>query len=165
MCYYGPISEATHHFHTGGFTMPTETNPAEFFLDLVNTDLAKDKDDPVYTRVNKITGEWQSSEYNHALATEIDNQLKAAGAESSLNIDSEARPAPWFVPWVLLKRSFVKSYRDIVAYHIRIIMYMGLSIMMGTVWLRLKTTQESIIPFTNSFFFGGAFMSFMAVSS
>ena len=36
--------------------------------------------------------------------------------------------------------------------------------MMGTVWLRLQTTQEYIQPFVNAIFFGSAFMSFMAVA-
>ena len=36
--------------------------------------------------------------------------------------------------------------------------------MMGTVWLRLPTTQDSIQPFINAIFFGSAFMSFMAVA-
>lgn len=36
--------------------------------------------------------------------------------------------------------------------------------MMGTVWLRLSTHQDSIQPFVNAIFFGSAFMSFMAVA-
>jgi ABC-type multidrug transport system permease subunit len=36
--------------------------------------------------------------------------------------------------------------------------------MMGTVWLRLSYHQSSIQPFINAIFFGGAFMSFMAVA-
>lgn len=36
--------------------------------------------------------------------------------------------------------------------------------MMGTVWVRLSPTQESIIPLTNAIFYGSAFMSFMAVA-
>ena len=77
----------------------------------------------------------------------------------------ETEKAPQLtVPITLIHRSFIKSYRDIVAYGIRIAMYMGLAIMMGTVWLRVKTTQENIQSFINSIFFGGAFMSFMAVA-
>jgi hypothetical protein len=34
--------------------------------------------------------------------------------------------------------------------------------MMGTVWLRLDASQDSIIPFINAIFYGSAFMSFMA---
>lgn len=43
-------------------------------------------------------------------------------------------------------------------------MYLGLAIMMGTVWLRLAPVQSNIQSFTNAIFFGGAFMSFMAVA-
>ena len=43
----------------------------------------------------------------------------------------------------LVHRSFVKSYRDIVAYGIRVAMYTGLAIMMGTVWLRLQDRSSS----------------------
>jgi ABC-type multidrug transport system permease subunit len=63
-----------------------------------------------------------------------------------------------------LNRNFIKSYRDVFAYGIRIAMYLGLAIMVGTIWLRLGTTQESIQPFINSIFFGAAFISFMAVA-
>ncbi|KAI7597964.1 putative ABC transporter, partial [Hortaea werneckii] len=64
----------------------------------------------------------------------------------------------------LTHRFFIKSYRDIIAYGIRIAMYMGLAVMMGTVWLRLSPTQGNIQSFINAIFFGGAFMSFMAVA-
>jgi ABC-type multidrug transport system permease subunit len=43
-------------------------------------------------------------------------------------------------------------------------MYMGLAVMMGTVWLRLSPNQSNIQSFINAIFFGGAFMSFMAVA-
>lgn len=49
-------------------------------------------------------------------------------------------------------------------YGIRIAMYLGLAIMMGTVWLRLQSDQNYIQPFINAIFFGSAFMSFMAVA-
>ncbi|KAI3118642.1 hypothetical protein CBS147326_9936 [Penicillium roqueforti] len=58
----------------------------------------------------------------------------------------------------------VANYCDVVAYGICIVMYLGLAIMMGTVWLRLYTTQDYIQPFINAIFFGSAFMSFMAVA-
>jgi len=41
---------------------------------------------------------------------------------------------------------------------------MGLAVMMGTVWLRLSPTDNNIQSFINAIFFGGAFMSFMAVA-
>ena len=50
----------------------------------------------------------------------------------------------------LLHRSFIKSNRDVVAYGVRIAMYLGLAVMMGTVWLRLETSQDHIQPFINA---------------
>lgn len=50
----------------------------------------------------------------------------------------------------LLHRSFIKSHRDVIAYGVRMGMYLGLAIMMGTVWVRLKTEQEYIQPFINA---------------
>ena len=64
----------------------------------------------------------------------------------------------------LLHRNYIKSYRDIIAYGIRIAMYLGLAIMMGTVWVRLAPHQRNIEYFSNSIFFGTCFMSFMAVA-
>jgi ABC-type multidrug transport system permease subunit len=43
-------------------------------------------------------------------------------------------------------------------------MYLGLAILMGAVFLRLKTNQTDIQPFINVIFFGSAFMSFMAIA-
>src|SRR5262249_1543015 len=59
---------------------------------------------------------------------------------------------------------WIKAYRDIVVYGIRIVMYLGLAILMGTVFLRFQGNQNHIQPFINAIFFGSAFMSFMAVA-
>src|SRR5579871_2552468 len=57
-----------------------------------------------------------------------------------------------------------KSYRDPLAYGVRIAMYLGLAILMGTAWLRLSNSQENIQNVLNALFFGSAFMSFMVIS-
>lgn len=79
-------------------------------------------------------------------------------------VDPKTSASPHSIVFTLIHRSFIKSYRDIVAYGLRIAMYLGLAIMMGTVWLRLSASQSNIQSFTNAIFFGGAFMSFMAVA-
>jgi hypothetical protein len=57
-----------------------------------------------------------------------------------------------------------KSYRDPLAYGVRIAMYLGLAILMGTVWLRLSYSQENIQNILDGLFFGGCFMSFMVLA-
>ena len=56
-----------------------------------------------------------------------------------------------------------KSYRDPLAYGVRIAMYLGLAILIGTVWLRLSYSQENIQNVFNGLFFGSCFMSFMVL--
>ena len=154
------------YFNEIGLTMPSETNPAEFYLDLINADLAKAGDD-VFDRIDHITTCWTSGARQQKLIQQIDASIFVSEEKSGapdLSKLKTVQPSPWLVPWVLLQRSWVKAYRDPIAYKIRVIMYLGLAILMGTVFLRLKSTQDYIQPYINAIFFGSAFMSFMAVA-
>lgn len=134
-------------------------NPAEFLLDLVNNDFAAD--DRADTRLRRIIDEWSISSKRPLESRERANFDPEA---DEVNIVPLTRRSQLLIPLTLLHRNFIKSYRDVVMYGIRVAMYLGLAIMMGTVWLRMNTTQEYIQPFINSIFFGSAFMSFMAVA-
>ncbi|XWW94595.1 hypothetical protein V2A60_002540 [Cordyceps javanica] len=158
-CYYGPVADASSYFSTIGYPIPPETNAAEFYLDLINTDL--DKDGEIRTRTEKICKKWAGSEQCENLNDSISKSRQLQKVTSS---PSPEKPAAWMTPLVLLQRSWIKSYRDVIAYGIRIAMYLGLAILMGTVFLRFDTEQQYIQPYINAVFFGGAFMSFMAVA-
>ncbi|KAM3434347.1 hypothetical protein NHJ13734_006037 [Beauveria thailandica] len=158
-CYYGPVPDASSYFNTIGYSIPPETNAAEFYLDLINTDL--DKDGEICARTGKICEAWAASRQRVDLDTSVSKARQLQQVSSPLKSE---KPAAWMTPLVLLQRSWIKSYRDVIAYGIRIAMYLGLAILMGTVFLRLKTEQQYIQPYINAIFFGGAFMSFMAVA-
>lgn len=143
--------------------MPPEVNPAEFYLDLINRDLAREGDD-VVVRVNDITAKWRASAESAAIQREIDDIVVRSKHVPQLSNIKVQKPPNWVIPWILLQRAWVKSHRDIVAYGVRIIMYLGLATLMGTVFLRFSPTQEHIQPFINAIFFSSAFMSFMAVA-
>lgn len=146
--------------------MPAQINPAEFILDLVNTDFSTDEDpeagherpENAKDRLWRIHQDWANSDESKALMNDIGAVNKAKEGEKTLQVDSLNSVKPNFASMLLtlLHRAFIKSYRDIVAYWVRVVMYMGLSILMGTVWLRLDANQESIQPFINSIFFGAA---------
>lgn len=150
-----------------GYMMPLEINPAEYLLDLVNTDFVREGDDSK-ARVGHLHEAWANSNESRAIKAKIEMSMSEAGhpekGEPNFSITETKNQPAWIVPLVLLHRSWIKSYRDIVAYGIRIVMYLGLAILMGTVFLRLSTTQTNIQPFINAIYFGSAFMSFMAVA-
>ncbi|KAL3440417.1 P-loop containing nucleoside triphosphate hydrolase protein [Aspergillus insuetus] len=163
-CYFGPVKNVDTYFNQIGHSIPTSMNPAEFLLDIVSSDF-DDGSGGALKRVQRIQKAWAESNEVRAVMRLVSERMEEAGKGSADMPSGEvARPGPLRIIAVLLHRSFIKSYRDVVAYGIRIIMYLGLAIMMGTVWLRLHPSQEYIQPFINAIFFGSAFMSFMAVA-
>ncbi|PNP43209.1 hypothetical protein THARTR1_11148 [Trichoderma harzianum] len=158
-CYFGPVSEATAYFAKIGYAIPPETNSADFFLDLINTDL--DKTGEIRRRTDHVCQAWKTS----PACNNLDAVIKKSTEGTSLYSDLKIEPSEsWKTPVILIHRSWIKSYRDVMAYGIRVAMYLGLAILMGTVFLRFKTEQSYIQPLINAIFFGGAFMSFMAVA-
>ncbi|CZR41071.1 uncharacterized protein FPRO_10660 [Fusarium proliferatum ET1] len=159
--YFGPVNSVAAYYSEVGSPLPQYVNPAEHLLELVNIDFAQDRGEATRD-LETLQTAWQNSRQ----ASEVKTTIKAAESlGGDWNIDAiEKRPSMFSLTLTLLHRSFIKSYRDVVAYGIRIAMYLGLAIMMGTVWVRLDPAQESIQPFINAIFFGSAFMSFMAVA-
>ncbi|KAI0480152.1 hypothetical protein GGR56DRAFT_671296 [Xylariaceae sp. FL0804] len=191
--YFGPVGGvADFYAQQCGWAIPSRTNPAEFLLEAVSTDFGSSSpsgagagavdyhhtggSDRRRLLVDWLQGAWEASPQRARVARAVEEVATAAavgghnggyGPAGAADLGEYAdgrRPGRVGLVVTLLHRSFVKSYRDVVAYGIRIAMYTGLAVMMGTVWLRLDTDQSSIIPFTNAIFFGSAFMSFMAVA-
>ncbi|OJJ31565.1 hypothetical protein ASPWEDRAFT_118735 [Aspergillus wentii DTO 134E9] len=161
-CYFGSVGEVPSYFDQIGHPLPAHTNPAEFILDIASSDFTGDKDS-AEDRVQKIQSAWTHSTESETWKRQISSRIEAS-EKASISVDELSRPNMVSITASLLHRLFIKSYRDVVAYGIRIIMYLGLAIMMGTVWLRLHSDQEYIQPFINAIFFGSAFLSFMAVA-
>ena len=159
-CYFGPLADVTSYFESAGFPVPPLTNPAEHLLDVTNSDFVLDREQ-AQRDLESIHATWKQQQ-QHTTLSSTSNEGKNDPA--AILEDHSRRPSIFTIISALLLRMFIKSYRDVVAYGIRIAMYMGLAIMMGTVWLQLPTTQDSIQPFINAIFFGSAFMSFMAVA-
>jgi hypothetical protein len=137
-------------------------NPAEFVLELMNVDFAHDQEAAI-RQLETMQASWESSANSRSLATEI-KTISERSSDHPLPSPKTAKAGFFVLVVALVHRAFIKSYRDVVAYGIRVAMYLGLAIMMGTVWLRLGSDQTDIQPFINAIFFGSAFMSFMAVA-
>lgn len=155
--YSGSTNGVVPYLESVNRIIPSHINPAEFVLDLINTDFGNDDDD-----VDELNISFISSKMHIELLNSIDEAEK-----NTIQLEQKlADRKPNFVQqtWILLQRYFIKSRRDVLAYYIRVAMYLGLAIMMGTVWLRLGSNQDNIVPFQNALFFSSAFMAFMAVA-
>jgi ABC-type multidrug transport system permease subunit len=151
--YSGLTSEAVQYFADQGVPVPNLTNPAEHFLEVCNVDFSHGEAD--VERLNRLVSAWNTDASSTKEIKKETTKLTTIGLSHRSSLRKTL---------VLLHRSWLKSYRDILAYWLRVAMYLGLAFMMGTVWLRLDSAQTNIQPFINAIFFSGAFMSFMAVA-
>ena len=121
--YFGPVSAVTPHYESLGYRMPVQVNPAEFLLELVNTDFATHRESAVQ-RLDEMQLAWAGSTRAKGL-TDAVASTKERGS-GGVELDSaEKRPGFLSLVLTLLHRSFVKSYRDVVVYGIRLAMYTG----------------------------------------
>lgn len=128
--------------------MPLYINPAEYLLDLTNSDFSL-ADEGAQDRLEKIHSDWKVSAEALSLAEGLTSSANNDEEKIALS-ERKAHDTPDRIALALLHRSFIKSYRDVVAYDIRFAMYIGLAIMMRTIWLRLSPTQSHIQPFVNA---------------
>ncbi|KAI4213877.1 MAG: hypothetical protein LQ351_003572 [Letrouitia transgressa] len=147
-CYFGPVDSVKDYMTARGSPVPLFINPAEFLLDLTSTDFSR-HDENAMTDIQRLIKDWQTSAGAEVLRAAIASPPALKESATALAGSARRTNASTLV-LTLLHRSFIKSYRDIVAYGIRFVMYIGLAVMMGTVWLRLPETQSSIGPFTNA---------------
>lgn len=126
-CYYGRVEEVQAYFDSLGFPVPMMTNPAEYILEQSNIDFARDRE-AARLRLQELQRSWARSSEAAAVVDEINGgKSKKEDVEQSFNFENFSRSNRFLVPITLLHRSFVKSYRDVVAYGIRIAMYTGKS--------------------------------------
>jgi hypothetical protein len=104
--------------------MSEQMNPAEFVLDLVNTDFTTDKE-LAQSRLLEFHSKWDSSSKSSSVNSEIE-RIISAHEKQDLPTEHLQRVNFFSVVLSLLHRLFIKSYRDIVAYEIRVAMYLGL---------------------------------------
>lgn len=121
--YFGGVDRVVPYYESMGMPMPVQVNPAEHLLELVNVDFVKDKRQAA-ARLQAMHEAWSESGSARDLKTAIaDAQQKGNPVVLS---DEEKKPGLPSLVLTLLYRSFIKSYRDVVAYGIRFAMYTGM---------------------------------------
>jgi hypothetical protein len=113
------------YFSGIGYPIPANTNPAEFLLETVSSDFDNSKD-LAEDRLRAIQTAWANSNEAKSGTRQVSERVRST--EKLVDKDSmeeSARAGTGSITVALLHRSFVKSYRDVIAYGIRIAMYLG----------------------------------------
>ncbi|PHH79605.1 hypothetical protein CDD80_4367 [Ophiocordyceps camponoti-rufipedis] len=157
MCYFGSTTDVVPYLDKRGYQMPPLSNPAEFILDLVNASFSTDE-----STLDDLSRSWRDSDG----AEELRRAIEGTHHNHHDSDDETPWSRPSFVSRVvtLLHRGFIKSYRDPTAYFLRIVLYMLLAIIVGTLWPRHDWGQQSMENLMTAAYITTGFASLIAVS-
>ncbi|XP_073059182.1 ABC transporter G family member 11-like [Primulina eburnea] len=177
--YFGQASEAYEFFAQAGFPCPALRNPSDHFLRCINSDFDKVKatlkgsmklrfesnDDPLdrvttNEAIRALIDSYRTSLYSYTAKEKIEGMSKVTGTV----LDSGGSQASFFMQaFTLTKRSFVNMSRDFGYYWLRLVIYIVVTICIGTIYLNVGTGYNSILArgACASFVFG--FVTFMSI--
>ncbi|KAG8378584.1 hypothetical protein BUALT_Bualt07G0000800 [Buddleja alternifolia] len=183
--YFGQASEAYEartllkFFAQAGFPCPALRNPSDHFLRCINSDFDKVKatlkgsmklrfesnDDPLdkvttSEAIRALVDSYRTSQYCYSAKEKIEEMSKIKGTV----LDSGGSQASFFMQtFTLTTRSFVNMSRDFGYYWLRLVIYIVVTICIGTIYLNVGTGYNSILArgACASFVFG--FVTFMSI--
>ncbi|KAG6761006.1 hypothetical protein POTOM_034195 [Populus tomentosa] len=177
--YFGEAKMAVEFFAEAGFPCPSRRNPSDHFLrcinsdfDLVNATLMgshREIQNPADSLANLPTAEIKASlvkkyrSSNHAANARARIQEIVAIKGLVVNIRRENQANWWKQLSTLTRRSFINMWRDLGYYWVRIIVYILLSICVGTIFLDVGKGYTAILAHGACGGFLSGFMTFMSI--
>ncbi|KAH7542995.1 hypothetical protein FEM48_Zijuj02G0135000 [Ziziphus jujuba var. spinosa] len=166
-------------FAQAGFPCPALRNPSDHFLRCINSDFDKVKatlkgsmklrfeasDDPLEKMttaeaIRTLIDYYRTSQYCYTAREKVEEISKVKGTV----LDSGGSQASFLMQsFTLTKRSFVNMSRDFGYYWLRLVIYIVVTICIGTIYLNVGTSYTSILARGScaSFVFG--FVTFMSI--
>ncbi|CCI49083.1 unnamed protein product [Albugo candida] len=158
MVYFGSGANAINHFTSIGYQCPTYSNPAEYFVQLVNKDFVDD------LHIEPFVDKWRTSNDALRLHSTIihDRENGAYGIDPDLV--RAWHPSPYLQFRVLCYRNYINTIRNPAVVWIRVLMYLLLCLMVGTMYLssNRRINEEQIVPLL---FYVQAFLVFMSIAA
>lgn len=177
--YFGQASEAYEFFAQAGFPCPSLRNPSDHFLRCINSDFDKVKatlkgsmklrfeatDDPLEKistaeATRTLINYYATSQYSYSANQRVEEISKVKGTV----LDSGGSQASFLMQtFTLTKRSFMNMSRDFGYYWLRLVIYVVVTLCIGSIYLNVGTSYNSILARGScaSFVFG--FVTFMSI--
>ncbi|KAD4384462.1 hypothetical protein R6Q59_011417 [Mikania micrantha] len=182
--YFGETKEAIEFFAESGFPCPIKRNPSDHFLRCINSDF-----DVVTTTLKGSSIIYEEQKQSDPFMKQATAEIKAtlvekyrwskhaAKARTKIkqlsairgtvpNMASTAGQAGWWKQLTTLtRRSFVNMSRDMGYYWLRVIIYLVVSICVGTIFYDVGTGYTAIFARGACGGFITGFMTFMSIGS
>lgn len=157
----GKASESIAYFAKHGYQCPSFMNPSDYFMKqlVVMDDQPESKD-----RVHQLVVAWKEHAAALAAGNSNDPQVQviqqpnasaAAAADAMIEKEGNVVYAPGVAVQigVLCKRNSLRLVRDVIGFKARIGSTLFITLMIGLIFLRLKTDQKGVQDFTGAIFF------------
>ncbi|GKV13883.1 hypothetical protein SLEP1_g24845 [Rubroshorea leprosula] len=177
--YFGKASDAYEFFAQAGFPCPALRNPSDHFLRCINADFDKVKatlkgsmklrfeesDDPLERTttaeaIRNLIDFYQTSQQCYSAKEKVEEISKVKGTV----LETGGSQASFLMQsYTLTKRSFVNMSRDFGYYWLRLLIYIVVTVCIGTIYLNVGTSYSAILArgACASFVFG--FVTFMSI--
>ncbi|KAJ0714396.1 putative ABC-type xenobiotic transporter [Helianthus annuus] len=181
--YFGETKEAIEFFAESGFPCPMKRNPSDHFLRCINSDFdavtttlkgssriyeGREKSDPFMTMGTAeikatLVEKYKWSKYAVKARSKVKQLSAIRGTGAIPNMAGQA--GWWKQLTTLTRRSFVNMSRDMGYYWLRIIIYLVVSICVGTIFYDVGTSYTAILARGACGGFITGFMTFMSIGS
>ncbi|PON89140.1 ABC transporter-like [Trema orientale] len=179
--YFGEAKNAVEFFAEAGVPCPSRRNPSDHFLRCINKDFDKvtatlkgslklrdvPKSDPL---MNLATAEiratlvekYRYSKYATRARKRI-QELSTIGEDHAIEMKSGSQASWWKQLLTLVRRSSLNMSRDVGYYWLRIIIYIVVSICVGTIYFDVGNSYTAIYARASCTAFITGFMTFMSI--
>nr|BAJ97265.1 predicted protein [Hordeum vulgare subsp. vulgare] len=164
--FFGPAANATKFFTECGFPCPHLRNPSDHFLRTINKDFdeeivesSKASRKTAAEAIKILTDAYQSPAYSEKIMDRI-AEMKGIGGAPFRKREQASFSAKLFV---LTRRSFVNMHRDIGYYWMRLGVYLGIGICLGTIFYQVGHSYSSIQSRCEVIMYTTALLTFMAI--
>ncbi|RHZ87767.1 hypothetical protein Glove_30g36 [Diversispora epigaea] len=164
--YFGERETALTYLDELGYACPAYANPADHFLNLVNSDFMKDRSE-AEDYIQNFTQLYKDSAYKAETDSQITNLLESTkNEEDKISAKNKSGyPRNFFSQtYIIMKRSTLNASRNILVFWIRVAMYVTLALLMGSTWWKVGLDQKNIQDRFSAHFFSVAFLVFMSVA-
>ncbi|KAJ6853108.1 ABC transporter G family member 12-like [Iris pallida] len=180
--YFGDAKTATNFFAEVGFPCPSRRNPSDHFLRCVNTDFdqvhaslkgsmktrsaVESSSDPLSKlRTSEIKDILVESYKSSKYAMMAKRQIQEISKIEGLAVEPEkGSQAAWLKQLTTLtRRSFKNMSRDVGYYWLRIVIYIVVSVCVGSIYYDVGTSYNSIMARAACGGFVSGFLTFMSI--
>ncbi|KAI3789052.1 hypothetical protein L2E82_01839 [Cichorium intybus] len=163
--YFGHTFAANQFFAVHGFPCPDQQSPADHYLMTINTDF-NDQDtvgenNPVEQVIDKLAESYKSSDIYKNVRCEIATLCRSEGDVIERKGSLQAN---FFTQCLVLsERSFINMYRDLGYYWLRLGIYIGLGLALGSLFYQIGSGYDSIGARISMIMFIAAFLTLLAI--